>query len=156
MRRMVSPWRAPLPSCAAPLAVVSVMFAPSRDPSDPVASLARPRDSADLLWFRLMLIAAPPSPGGCPLLLLVCGLWPGVTWPGPGGLRRVPGREPPLVLIARAARLVAAWLAFAAQRGDLFLEVRQRLKSPVDRGESQIGDLVKVTKRSQDGQAHLV
>src|SRR5215831_8069862 len=74
----------------------------------------------------------------------------------PRGFRRVPGREPPLVLIVGTPCATAIWFAFAAQRGDLLLEVRQRLKSPVDRGESQVGDLVKVTKRPQDRQAHLV
>src|SRR5215472_2964181 len=137
------------------------MFAPSKDPSGPVASLARPRDLADALRFRLVLIAGPPSPGGCPLLsliraLLVRGLRSGTACSGPLGLRRILGRQPLLVLVTGGPRAVAVWFAFAAQRGDLLLEVRQRFESPVDGGESQIGDLVKVAKRSQDRQAHLV
>src|ERR1700730_13780581 len=43
MRRMVRPLRDPVPSCAAPLAVVSVMSAP---PSGPVAGLAAARGCA--------------------------------------------------------------------------------------------------------------
>src|SRR6516165_5512598 len=105
------------------------MFAPSKDPSGPVVSLARPRDCADALRFRLMLIAGPPSPGGCRLLLLVRallvrGLRSGTTCSGPRRLRRVLGWQPRLVLVAGGPRAAAVWFAFAAQRGDLLLEVR--------------------------------
>src|SRR5215469_8534134 len=44
----------------------------------------------------------------------------------------------------------------AAQRGDFLLEVVERLKSPVDRGKPEVGDLVEIAKRPEDRQPHLV
>ena len=69
-----------------------------------------------------------------------------------GVARALPGVVPARPGVVRARRLVA----FRTQRGNLVLEIRERLESPVDRGESQVGDLVEVTQRPQDGQAHLM
>src|SRR2546421_607527 len=49
-----------------------------------------------------------------------------------------------------------ARLASGPQRGDLPLEVRQRLERAVDAREAQIGHLVEVTQRAQDRQADVV
>src|SRR6201995_184144 len=43
-----------------------------------------------------------------------------------------------------------------AQGGDLVLEVGERLEPSVDRGEPEVGHLVQIPERAQDGQAHLV
>src|SRR6185437_13115177 len=43
-----------------------------------------------------------------------------------------------------------------AQGGDLIFEVGERLEPSVDRGEPEVGHLVQVPQRAQDGQAHLV
>src|SRR5690242_1815754 len=43
-----------------------------------------------------------------------------------------------------------------AQGGDLIFEVGERLEPSVDRGEPEIGHLVQIPQRAQDGQAHLV
>src|SRR6478735_5153583 len=43
-----------------------------------------------------------------------------------------------------------------AQGGDLILEVGERLEPSVDRGEPEVGHLVQIPERAQDGQAHLV
>src|SRR5215469_7235520 len=142
MRRIVRPLRAPAPSRADPLAVVSVMSSPFRDPSGPVASLARPCASAGVdasIWrFRAAPFIALPARSMCPraLLLHVCGL------------RRARG----LRVLAWLPRVVA----FGAQRGYLCLEVGQRLEAAVDRGESQVGDLVELAERAQDRQADVV
>src|SRR3954447_65844 len=39
---------------------------------------------------------------------------------------------------------------------DLLLEVLERVEGAVDAGEAQVGDLVELAERAQDGQAHLV
>src|SRR5215469_18954410 len=44
----------------------------------------------------------------------------------------------------------------AAQRGNFLLEVIERLKTPVNRGKPEVGDLVEVAKRPEDRQPHLV
>src|ERR1700722_12259563 len=43
-----------------------------------------------------------------------------------------------------------------AQARDLVLEVGERLETPVDRGEPQVGHLVQFPQRAEDGQAHFV
>ena len=43
-----------------------------------------------------------------------------------------------------------------AQGGYFFLEVGQRFEPPVHRGEPQVGDLIKITERAENGQPHLV
>src|SRR5262249_21179132 len=44
----------------------------------------------------------------------------------------------------------------AAQLRDGLLEIVERLEAPVHRGEPEVSDLVKVAKRPEDGQPHLV
>src|SRR6202034_3999462 len=70
----------------------------------------------------------------------------------PRSLRRFPGRGPCPVLVSG----LPAAVMFAAQPGYLFLEVGQRLESPVHRGEAQVGNLVQVTERPQDREADLI
>src|SRR5216683_2277832 len=115
MRRMVRPLRAPVPSCVAPLAVVSVMYAP---PSGPVAGLAWPRSSAGVLgsvWcFRAArLTVLPRSLGPRVLLLLVRGFLRARARHRDRGFRRG------FRLIAGVPRMIA----FGTQRGYLLLEV---------------------------------
>src|SRR5579859_2544438 len=130
-------------------------------------------------------IDRPPRWPPCwPACLLACG--PGASWvpswplPFRAALLAVsvitsPFRDPcgslpgpalallllPLMLLLLWPRLrrrfsVPALMAPLAQRGDLILEVGKRLKAPVNRGESQVGNLVKLAERAQNGQAHLV
>jgi hypothetical protein len=54
---------------------------------------------------------------------------------------------------------LAGWggvLPRRAQRGNLILEISERLKPPVDRGEPQISHLGQVTERPENRQAYLV
>src|SRR5580704_3961332 len=60
---------------------------------------------------------------------------------------------PPLGRRSRDGGAVAVALA---QSGNLILEVGERLESSVDRGEPEVGHLVQIPERAQDGQAHLV
>src|SRR6516164_10756434 len=43
-----------------------------------------------------------------------------------------------------------------AQGGDLVFEVGERLEAAVDRGEPEVGHLIQVPERAEDGHAHLV
>src|SRR6266566_3185502 len=64
---------------------------------------------------------------------------------------------PPLRRRLRARRRLGRAVAVAlAQGGDLILEVGERLEPSVDRGEPEVGHLVQIPERAQDGQAHLV
>ena len=65
-----------------------------------------------------------------------------------GGVRGVGWRRPG----SSPARRVA----LGAQEGDLGLEVVGGLEGPVDAGEPQVGDLVELAQRAEDGQADLV
>ena len=56
----------------------------------------------------------------------------------------------------RSARGGLGGLAVCPQRLDLPLEVIGGGERPVDRGESQVGDLVEVPQRPQDGQPDLM
>src|SRR5258708_14638589 len=105
MRRMVRPLRAPVPSCAAPLAVVSVMYAP---PSGPVAGLAWPVVPL-VFWVRSGASAPPGSLGPRALFLLVRGFLPARARHRDGGFRRGRG----LRLVAGVPRVIA----FGTQRG---------------------------------------
>src|SRR4051794_36066489 len=51
---------------------------------------------------------------------------------------------------------VAGLVAGGAQCGDLGLEVGERLEAAVDAGEAEVGDLVEVLERAEDGEADLV
>src|SRR5260221_5545712 len=178
MRRMVRPLRAPVPPCAAPLAVVSVMFSPFRDPSGPVAGLSWPCGSAGVLASVWCLRAArftvlPRSPAGRALRRrLPSSLVPRSSVqaaPRPPARSLCPRA---LLLLVRGLHLdrgfhpvrrfvagmagVPRVVAFGTQRGYLFLEVGQRLNSALDRGDPKVGDLVKLAKRTQDRKADIV
>ena len=84
-----------------------------------------------------------------------------------GQIRAARPRRPAIPRPQAAARLWASgWpclipgtprtRVLRAQRGYFFLKVRQRLESAVDRGEPQVGHLIKIAKRAEDGQANLV
>src|SRR5580693_5366249 len=62
------------------------------------------------------------------------------------------GLAPRPVIVAGAPAAVA----FTAQPCYFFLEVGERLESPVHRGKPQVGDLVEVAKRAQDRETHFV
>src|SRR4051794_36440454 len=69
------------------------------------------------------------------------------------------GRSRPIFRITRTTRASAAALPAAlggAKRFDFLLEVVDRLEPPVDGGESQVGDFVELTQRSEDGEPHFV
>ena len=51
--------------------------------------------------------------------------------------------------------LLAEGLALSAQEGDLGLEVLEGVERAVDGGEAQVGDLVELAQRAEDGQANL-
>ena len=46
--------------------------------------------------------------------------------------------------------------ALGTEQGDLGLEVLQGLEAAVHRGEAQVGHLVELSQRAEDGQTHLV
>ena len=52
--------------------------------------------------------------------------------------------------------LLASHFTLGAQQGDRGLEVVEAVERLVDAGESQVGDLVELAQRSQDGQPDLV
>src|SRR5450755_4856576 len=109
------------------------MSSPFMDPGGSAAGLARP--------CPVCPTAPPVSPGRCALLLL-------------GGAALRPGR----IRGALRVLVLAAPLAIMSrpQGGDLRLEISERLEAPVDRGETQVGDLVKLAKRPEDRQADLM
>src|SRR5215469_5021827 len=61
-----------------------------------------------------------------------------------------------LCLFLPVSAAVASAVPLLPQCGDLLLEVRDRLKPPVDGGESQVSNLVKLAERLQDRQTHLM
>src|SRR5438067_1064138 len=74
----------------------------------------------------------------------------------PAGPRPPAAPVPPHLAGSASPGQLALVLVRVAQRRDLVLEVGQRLEPPVDRGEAQVGDLIEVTQRSEDGQPHLM
>src|SRR4029077_14410375 len=81
------------------------------------------------------------------------GSLPGPAWP-----LTTPGTAAVLLIppLGRRSRDGGAVAVALAQSGDLILEVGERLESSVDRGEPEVGHLVQIPERAQDGQAHLV
>jgi hypothetical protein len=63
---------------------------------------------------------------------------------------------PRLIPLLLRVLLRCRFLMRYPKRGDLVLEIGERLKSPVDRGEPEVGDLVKLTERPQNREAHLL
>jgi len=102
--------------------------------------------------------AAFPLRVPAPLTVSVISCPPSGIRPDPcqalrGRLITVGTADPPSGRRSRGGGAVAVALA---QGGDLILEVGKRLEASVDRGEPEVGHLVQIPERAQDGQAHLV
>ena len=108
--------------------------------------------------FAVALAGVPRRPSNAAAVGLACPPWRPAVLTGrsrPSRLISVtaPGPLPLAVVRAMdlAVRVAGIRQAPIAQFGDGLLEVIQRLEATVDRGEPEVGDLVKVAERPEDG-----
>jgi hypothetical protein len=108
--------------------------------------------------FAMALAEAPGRPSSAAAVGLACLSWspavlPGRSWPFPAYPGNGPGPLPLAVVRAMdpVVRVAGIRQAPIAQFADGLLEVVQRLEAPVDGGEPEVGDLVKVAERPEDG-----